>query len=160
MTESVPLQVPLIGLEMSGDTAQYVGMLEGTIAALCINEIKFRTLLELLTGESWDDAKATMDPSSLMALAVSVLVKQTGMDKIRAQVLVSQRWADHNDTSNTVIPVAIPVADLVSGTVTKSPTMSDRFKSWKSRQLADAMAFYPPTPVDELTTENGTQVLE
>lgn len=130
MTESLPVQVPLIDLQMSSDTAYYVGMLEGTVAALVVNEVKFRTLLELLTGDKWDAADIPQDPNDLMALAISMISKQTGLDETKAKSLVAQRFGEvkpkpvlPENNPNVVVqqPVTVP--------------MSDRFKDWKQRQI-------------------------
>lgn len=160
MTESVPTQVPLIGLQMTTETAQYVGMLEGTIAALVINDVKYRTLLELLTGESWEDTVVSMDPNALMSLAVSALVKQTGMDTARAKVLISHRWGNRNPPAKAIVPQAVPVETLISGAVDQGatesesvatesvstdsapveskPSITDRYREWKANQIAAA----------------------
>lgn len=129
MTESVPLQSPLIDLQMSSDTAYYVGMLEGTIAALVVNEVKYRTLLELLTGDKWDAADMPTDPKELMLLAVSMVTKQTGISRERAESLVGQRF--NGGKPKQVIPQ--PSANLVVPPPEPIP-MSDRFKRWKERQ--------------------------
>lgn len=126
MTESVPLQAPLIGLQMDSDTAYYVGMLEGTIAALVVNEVKFRTLLELLTGDKWDAANMPQDPNALAALAVSMLIKQTGIEKSKAESLVAQRFGD-------MIPDPVPAPEIIA-TAPVAPPMSERFKAWKAKQ--------------------------
>ena len=171
---SVPVQVPLIGLQMSTETAQYVGMLEGTVAALVINDVKYRTLLELLTGESWEDTVVTMDPNALMSLAVSALVKQTGMDYAKAKILISQRWQRRNPPAGSIVPQAVPVETLISGAVeqgtvstetiaaeSKSTTtaaepeklsITDRYRLWKESQLEAAAEIEVPT-ADDATTE-------
>lgn len=110
---SVPMQSVQIGLDMDADTAHYVGVLEGTIAALCINECKYRALLELLTGESWEATKIDVNGSVLMDLAVSALVKQTGMSTAKAKTLVFKRWNTRNQETPAVIPVAVSTAEVV-----------------------------------------------
>jgi len=141
MTESIPLQGPLKGLQMDSDTAQYVGMLEGTIAALVINEVKYRTLLELLTGDSWDAANVSTDPNALVPLAVSALVKQTNMDENKAKKLISARWETHNNKPNQVVPQVLSTGTARYASrpdhVVSAP-MSERLKSWRERQAADA----------------------
>ena len=141
MTESVPLKTAQIGLDMDPETATYVGMLEGTIAALVISDIKNRTLLELLTGDGWEAARVDFDGNSLVDLAVSALVKQTGMSVANAKNLVWKRWNDRNHPADYVVPQAVPVEEVTS---TPNVSMSDRVKEWRARQLADA--------------ENGTDV--
>lgn len=131
MTESIPLKSPLAGLEMNSDTAQYVGMLEGTIAALVVNEMKYRTLLELLTGDSWDGGELDSDPNALVPLAVSALVKQTNLDENKAKKLVSQRLGKRRDT---VVPQPVSASIPPRPEHAVKPDMSERFKAWKAKQ--------------------------
>lgn len=156
---SVPTQTPQIALEMDSDTAHYVGILEGTIAALVINECKYRALLELLTGESWEGTRIDIKGDVLQGLAVSALVRQTGMDLGRAKLLVAQRWNTRNQPEATMVPVAVPVetserpsdtSAVPSGTpgtadpttqgsdITRVPDMGSRLSRWKAKQAADA----------------------
>ncbi|QNJ59250.1 hypothetical protein SEA_MRMIYAGI_36 [Mycobacterium phage MrMiyagi] len=146
MTESVgvPVNIIPVGLDMDPETATYVGVLEGTIAALVINEAKYRAFLELLTGEPWEDTKLDIDGNQLMAIAIEALIKQTGMDRVRAQVLVAQRWQKRNLSTESVVPQAVPVESLMTENnrppVDSKPKvdMSQRLKAWKSRQMQDA----------------------
>jgi hypothetical protein len=164
MTESIPLQAPLVGLQMDSDTAQYVGMLEGTIAALVINEVKYRTLLELLTGDSWEAVKVGPEPDAIVTLAVSTLMKQTNMDEYKARKLIALRWANHNNDSGSVVPQGItgtttPRATRPDTVVT--PSMADRFKSWKARQEQAASELVSANQsVESQSTESGTSVPE
>ncbi len=158
MTESVPNGVPLVGLQMDSETAQYVGMLEGTIAALVVNECKYRTLLELLTGDSWEATKVDTNPNALMALAVSSLVRQTGIDPIKAKTLISQRWAQQNEPVSTVVPQAIPVNQMInseSKPVLKQ-TMQERFSSWKRKQLEAVETLETSPLVAKYNVDNST----
>lgn len=138
--KSVPMP-----MDMSPDVAQYVGVLEGTVAALCINEARYRAFLELLTGEQWEDTRIDFNGNVLQELAVSALVRQTGMDLARAKVLVAKRWGNFNLPKEMVVPSAVSTDDFVSGDVSnRSPenknaaSASERFQAWKARQLADA----------------------
>jgi hypothetical protein len=149
MTEtiSVPMQTPLVGLKMDADTALYVGLLEGTIAHLVINEMKYRALLELFTGEPFEATKIGIDGRTLIDLAISTLVKQTGMDLSKAKLLVLQRWNQFNQAT-PVIPQAVEPAKLVEslGATTEEPTegnravrqASQRFRDWVASQQASA----------------------
>jgi hypothetical protein len=162
MTDDVvhtPMQTPLLGMDMDSDTAHYVGILEGTIAALVINECKYRALLEMLTGESWEDTKLDIKGKVIQQLAISALVKQTGMDPTRAKLLVAQRWDTRNQEAPTIVPVAVPTATLTNSVdqptqqtatsttdATSQPDMRSRAQAWKERQLADAAAVDVPEP--------------
>jgi hypothetical protein len=158
---SVPLQTPLVGLQMDTDTAQYVGVLQGTLAALCLNEAKYRAVLELLTGEPWEATRLDINGTVIMSLAVNALVKQTGMGIAQAKTLVNQRWNNRNLPAAVVVPLAVSITDFVNGTATTADTpatteatvattapMSTRFKNWREKQLQDA-ANLPASAVDE-----------
>lgn len=142
MTESIPVQSPLIGLNMDSDTAKYVGMLEGTLAALCINEVKYRALLEILTGESWEETRIDFNGKVLMELAASTLVRQTGMSLTQAKTLVFKRWHARNHAADIIVPKAIDIDTMMDSN--RSPensstvTASERLQAWKEKQLADA----------------------
>lgn len=155
MTESLstPMQSPTIGVDLSPEAAIYVGVLEGTLAALAINEAKYRALLELLTGESWEATRIDIKGEMLQQLSVDILVKQTGMDRTRAKVLVAKRWGAFNEEAPAVIPKAVAVDQFVSQdtkpstkrdavatglTTGRQVRLSDRFKDWKGRQLEAA----------------------
>ena len=114
---SVPMQSAMVPLDMNADTAYYVGVLEGTIAALCINECKYRALLELLTGESWEGTRIDVNGEMLMELAISSLVKQTGMSIADAKILVHKRWNTYNQEIPAVIPLAVSAEQMVAGVI-------------------------------------------
>lgn len=135
--ESVPLQSAPIGLDMDPETATYVGMLEGTIAALVISDVKNRTLLELLTGDGWEAARVDFNGNALMQLAISALVKQTGMSVAAAKILVTKRWNERNHPSDYIVPQAV-ATETMTDTSQPIATMSERFQKWKARQLEDS----------------------
>lgn len=144
-SESVPLQSVHMPLNMDPETATYVAMLEGTIAALVINDCKQRTLLELLTGDGWEAARVDFNGNALIGLATAALVKQTGMNRVQAQILVTKRWNERNHPADYVVPQAISTDDYIageSGTGAQLPTqtvpLSERVKSWRARQQAEA----------------------
>jgi hypothetical protein len=153
MTESVALQNPDLPMDLKPDAALYVGMLEGTIAALAINEVKYRALLEILTGDPWEDTRIDFKGEVLQQLATDVLVKQTGMDRVKAQVLVAKRWQARNLEPDVVVPRAVNPQDYVSGNSSpENKSMSERAKIWREKQIADS---------EKLDVEkNGTDVPE
>lgn len=143
--ESVPVRSAPMPLDMSPDVATYVGVLEGTLAALCVNEAKYRSFLEMLTGEPWEDTRIDYNGNMIRELAVSALVRQTGMERSKAVVLVEKRWADRNLPKEQIVPVAVGVQDFIAGDASNRsqennsrPEMSERFKAWRDRQVAEA----------------------
>lgn len=139
-------QSPLVGLQMDEATAKYVGVLESNIAAYAIEEAKFRALLELLTGESWETTRITPDMSTLMDIAVNALTTRIGMSVVQAKSLVAKRWNALN-VAVTPAPKAMDI-NAFAGTTSNqldvayaqpaTGSMSDRLASWKSRQSAEA----------------------
>lgn len=81
----VAIQSPLVGMQMDEDAAQYVGVLERRIVALSLNELKFRALLERITGERWDTMVLDFDEKQLDEIAVSVIQKRLGVDDMSAR---------------------------------------------------------------------------
>lgn len=145
MTESVPMNVPEVAVDMSPETAIYVGVLEGTLAALCVNEVKYRAFLEMLTGDPWEDTRIDFNGKMIADLAVSVLVKQTGMDAAKARLLVAKRWQARNLPQEQTVPVAVTPEEFIAGDASNRsqennsrPDMTERFKAWRARQLSEA----------------------
>ena len=139
------VQSPLLGLEMSSETSVYVGLLERQVAAYAIQEAKFRALLELITGDSWETAKLDMDGKVLMAIAVDALIKKTNMSVVQAKRIVSDRWNTVNKVSTTPTPSSVPIEQIVSevnsaenNTVASTPapglSMRQRLADWRNRQ--------------------------
>lgn len=87
----VAVRSPLIGLKMDADVAAYVGALERQIAALSINEVKFRALLEVLTGEEWDDMKTEFENKEIYDIGVRIAETKLGMKAGEARKWVSGR---------------------------------------------------------------------
>ncbi|QGJ90080.1 hypothetical protein HWC80_gp039 [Mycobacterium phage Indlulamithi] len=161
--ESVPLQPAAIGLNMDPETASYVGMLEGTIAALVISDVKNRTLLELLTGDGWEAARVDFNGDALIGLAVSALVKQTGMSTANAKILVMKRWAERNHPADYIIPQAVSI-DQMTGNVPTSgqdvPAMSERVKAWRAKQQAEIAELSSAATDSASETPSGASDLE
>lgn len=137
----VSVQTPLVGLEMNSEVAHYVGILESTLAAYALQEVKYRALLELLTGESWETTRISPDPASIKAIAVEALVKRAGIDPVTAKVVVEKRWNEFNQDET---PKAVPVEEftdqnLESAPVPPSPgTMRQRLDGYFERQRVAA----------------------
>lgn len=151
---SAPLQTAKIGLNMDPEVATYVAMLEGTIAALSIQAVQNRSLLELLTGDGWQAGLVEMNGEALQQFAVDALVRQTGVPIDKAKLIVAKRWSERNEEAKTLVPQAIPSSDYAPEVDVpvvedlnpdKNPpaspsAMSDRLAKWKARQIADAEA--------------------
>lgn len=132
-----PRQNPLVGLQMDEPTAKYVGMLESTLALHAIQEVKFRTLLELITGDSWEDVKIDYDGKRIQQIAEDALVR-SGIDRMQAKLVVLKRWNAANLTT-TVPPNAAPLEETAPETITNAEAvitkgdMKSRLQDWKQR---------------------------
>jgi hypothetical protein len=125
---------------MDEETAKYVGVLEGSLARYAIQEAQFRTLLELITGDSWEDVRVDLNGDAIQTIAVDSLVR-SGVPRMAAMTAVRQRWQTFNNAS--IVPSVVPQATAVENVVPEkvSPasiqpatgTMSDRLASWKAR---------------------------
>lgn len=148
-----PINSPLGELEMTPEVALYVGTLEAQLSAYAINEVKYRVILELLTGTSWYTTQVNIDLKVLANIAVEALVKR-GVDGIEARKLVSQRLSMDDNGKETVASSEELVAD--ADTVSTlgeeynvayyprgsksvegegfSPSLEARFENWKERK--------------------------
>lgn len=87
----VAVKSPLLGLIMEPEVAAYVGALERQIAALSINEVKFRALLEVLTGEEWDNMKTEFESKEIFDIGVAYAEKRLGLKNMEARKWVRDR---------------------------------------------------------------------
>lgn len=136
---------------MTPEVATYVGLLEAQLGAYAVQEAKFRALLELITGESWETTRLDIDGNALKALAADALVKSTGATVASASAYVSLNWDRLNQVTTAPVPSAVPVEEMVeqiqssapaANTVVEPPqqlSMTDRLRAWKERQ-SEALA--------------------
>lgn len=113
-----PTRHPLIDLVYNDETGRYIAMLERKLLLLTTENIKMRTLLELLTGDMWDDVSFKSEDKELQAIAVDALKRRLQMSETDARKLVSERWAANNPPSD-VPPVA---RTMMAGRPAGSPT--------------------------------------
>lgn len=152
------VQSPLVGLEMSPETATYVGLLERQLAAYAVQEAKFRALLELITGDSWETTKLDMDGKALMAVAVSAIVNKAGLSVAQAKTVVTQRWNTVNQVATVPTPQSTTIEEIVEQSrrtqaeplvpVTPGLSMQQRLADWQERQKQAA-----PTETEVSETE-------
>lgn len=88
----VPVKHPLIDLMMDEPTCRYVGMLERKIAIYQQENLRMRALLELLTGDMWDDYKFDKEDKEIFDLAVDSIVHRCHMSHEDARALCEERW--------------------------------------------------------------------
>ena len=91
-----PIRHPLIDLVYNDETGRYIAMLERKLLGMTVENIKMRTLLELLTGDMWDDVKFESEDKEIQKVAVDALKRRLQIPESDARKLVSERWAAHN----------------------------------------------------------------
>ncbi len=87
---------PLIELVYNDETGRYIGMLERKLLKLQLDDLKFRALLELLTGDSWDDYSFSAEDDEIKKLAQDALSRRLQISPSDARKLVNERWEAHN----------------------------------------------------------------
>ena len=92
-----PIKHPLIQLVYNDETGRYIAVLERKLLYYTLEDAKLRALLELLTGEMWDDTDFHDSTDDMLKnIAVDALVRRGGMSDMDARKLVKQRWDDCN----------------------------------------------------------------
>lgn len=97
----VGMRHPLIDLDMNDETARYVGALERKLLRFTLDNLKLRTVLELLTDQSWDDEAYPDEAQELRRIAQDALVRRLGMSANDAAAVVAERWAKYNPEEGT-----------------------------------------------------------
>lgn len=92
----VALKSPLVDVQMDEQTALYVGVLERQVLGLTINEMKYRALLEMVTGTTWDDLKTDLEAGELEKIARAAVEAQLGVTAQEARKIVKTRQAEAN----------------------------------------------------------------
>lgn len=87
----VALKSPMMGIELNEEAAAYVGVLERQVVGLTINEMKYRALLEMLTGEAWDDLKHDLEEGELESIAIAAVEKKLQVSNGQARRIVRER---------------------------------------------------------------------
>lgn len=93
----VAVQNPLAHMDGDGEMKAYVAVLERRLLLLTIQEVRFRGLLEAITGEPWDDQYADLGEDEVNELAISSLTKSLGITRPEAERLVK----DHRQRANS-----------------------------------------------------------
>jgi hypothetical protein len=83
---------PLIDLVYNDETGRYIGHLERKLLRLTIDDLRMRSLLELLTGDQWDDYTFKDDDEEIRKIAIDALKRRLGIDETEARSIVNERW--------------------------------------------------------------------
>lgn len=103
-----PIKHPLIDLVYNNETGTYLGMLERKLVIMTLENLKMRSLLELLTGDMWDDCRFEAEDKEIFKLAVDTLERRLHISHQDAVDLVTERWEatnppDEEDVSTWLI---------------------------------------------------------
>jgi hypothetical protein len=91
-----PTKHPLIDLVYNNETGAYIGMLERKLVIMTIENLKMRSLLELLTGDMWDDLQFDREDKEIFDLAVATLERRLQISRQDAIDIVNERWEANN----------------------------------------------------------------
>jgi hypothetical protein len=91
-----PTRHPLIDLVYNHETGVYIGMLERKLVIMTMENLKMRSLLELLTGNMWDDAKFDLEDKAIFDAAVDTLERRLQISRQDAINIVTERWEATN----------------------------------------------------------------
>jgi len=87
-----PTRHPLIELVYDDPTGRYIGMLERKLVVMTLEHTRFRALLELLTGDVWDDKPFTAEDKEIWDIAIQALMQRLQLSQEDARKLVAERW--------------------------------------------------------------------
>lgn len=87
---------PLIDLVYNDETGRYIGMLERKLVVMQLENIRFRALLERLTGDMWDDKTFVAEDAEIHQIAIDALVRRLQIPEAEARKMVDERWAAAN----------------------------------------------------------------
>jgi len=96
----VALRSPLLDLDLDPQAALYVAHLERQLLAYQINDVKYRALLEMLTGEAWDDLALDLENKELKDIAVALAEKKLGVANMEARKIVRMRQDQANSAED------------------------------------------------------------
>lgn len=103
-----PTRHPLLDLVYNNETGAYLGMLERKLVIMTTENLKMRALLELLTGNIWDDVTFDREDKEIFKLAVDTFERRLGLSHQDALALANERWEatnppDEEDVSTWLI---------------------------------------------------------
>lgn len=91
-----PTKHPLIDLVYNDETGRYIGMLERKLVLMTLENLKMRSLLEMLTGDMWDECRFEAEDKEIFKLAVDTLERRLHISHQDAINMVTERWEATN----------------------------------------------------------------
>lgn len=95
----VATQVPLIDMNPDEKTAIYIAALEAKLVAMTLNEMKYRTLLEMLTGQEWEELSTDIGASRMKKIATNATARRLARSMEQAEKIVDANIAAANENS-------------------------------------------------------------
>lgn len=96
----VATQVPLGDLSFGEREAVYVAALEAKLTAMTLNEIRYRTLLEMLTGKQWEELRTDIMSDKMKSVAVNATQRRLAREMKRAEKSASQIVEENLEKAN------------------------------------------------------------
>lgn len=105
--------VPLGDITPDEKSAIYIAALEKKLTIMSINELKYRTLIEMLTGEEWEEIKTDIGADQLRKVAVNATQRRLARSlrnaerqadealRQRAEQIVSENMKSANEFAQT-----------------------------------------------------------
>ena len=90
------VRTPLQNMDGDSEIKAYVGVLERRVLFLMMQEIRFRAMLEALTGQPWDDQYGDLDQDGIDTHIVESLQVSLGITKDEAL----RQLQAHKDRAN------------------------------------------------------------
>ena len=94
-------QVPLGDLTTDEKGAIYIGALERKLTQLTLNEMRYRTLLEMLTGQQWEEISTHVTAGDLKKLAVTATQRRLARSMEQCERIVESNLAAANETAQS-----------------------------------------------------------
>lgn len=91
-------KVPLGDMTTDEKGAFYIAGLERKLIAMSINEMRYRTLLEMLTGEKWDTLSTDLNAGELKKIATTATQRRLARSMEQAEALVEANIAKANES--------------------------------------------------------------
>lgn len=97
----VATQVPLGDITTDEKGAFYIGALERKLSSMAVNEMKYRALLEMLTGQEWEELSTDVSAGRLKKIATNATARRLARSMEEAEKIVDANIASANQDAKT-----------------------------------------------------------
>lgn len=91
--------VPLGDITTDEKGAMYIAALERKLIAMSVNEMRYRALLEMLTGEQWEEINTDINKGELMKVATTATQRRMARSLAEAEKIVNENIAAANENA-------------------------------------------------------------